>query len=160
MAILLAVGIWVWIERVSWLIVIVGLILTVSQLRANHSQLKVNAAELKEVAEDIRAHSRIEFGFEDDVIHGEKDLSPESEVPASPVENGMMRITLTVVLQNCGNRTARELTVNFRFPEGVTFPLDPNKELAEARQADLPRSRYLKGYGVVVVVDPLIRSGL
>jgi hypothetical protein len=138
MAILLAVGGWGWIERVSWLVVIIGLVLTVTQLRS--------------VVNDIRAHSDLEFGFEEDVVHGENPLSPECKLAASSPKDGMRRMTLTVVFQNCGNRSARELVVNYRFPEGVMFPLDANKECAEERQEELPKVRNLRGYGVVIVV--------
>jgi hypothetical protein len=142
MHVFLATDAWGWTERISWLVIILGIGLTVSQLR-------VNATQLAEVAKDVRAHSVITMGFNEDPVFG--SCTARAEAKFVSLSSGLSRTTLTFAILNSGNRTAREININYKFPEGTRFPEDENSKMGALLGGEPLRIRQIAGFGFIGV---------
>jgi hypothetical protein len=125
---------WKWVERTSWIVIVFGLILTLYQLR--------------QLLEEARAHSALEVGFRSNPTYG--PISKHQTSSAFRQSSEWYRTTLTFVTRNTGNSSARDISINYVFPEGMAFPETANAQIPRAAKNEI-RAVPIEGDALIVV---------
>src|SRR5438046_4262994 len=103
---------WVWIERISWAAVVVGLPIGIYQVMMLRN-------EQGRVARELARRPDVLVGFHPlTESHGKKMLQQTTDVTATwqPGSHLSDPVQFTIVCHNAGDLTARNVLYNFSFP--------------------------------------------
>ncbi len=137
---------WQWLERISWMVTVFGVVLVVLAL-----------LQLTRLLAELRSHSKLEVGFRSNPVQG--PINDHQTSKALRHHPGWYRTTLTFITSNTGTRSARDIRINYVFPEDVQFPQAENEKVPRFADNDIT-TIPIEGDSLVVISNfPYLHPG-